>query len=214
MKLSLTGEGLLEKSQLIAWTAEKQRQIDAGVRAGMKKSVPVVKDAMQNEAIRAFALKSDRFINAFGAKLFDSRRDIPPMMLAGALKAPWVKIFETGGTIMPKKGKGLLIPLIRIGRKSFARVMRDLIDSGNAFFVKVGGKVLVFAENIRDTRSATRRFTTAARKRFGGAGRIKEVPIAVLVPSVQVRKRTRIRATALAQLPGIARAIESSMRLN
>jgi hypothetical protein len=214
MRLSLTGEGLIDRNKLTAWTREKQAAILAGTRNGMKKAQPVVKAAMQTEARRAFAVKRQNFGSAFGAKVFDARRDIPPMMLAGALKAPWVEIFETGGTLTPKSGRGLLIPLIRIGAKRFSTVMRELIRAGNASFVNVRGKVIVFAENIADTRSVTRRFTTAARKRFGGAGRLKEVPIAVLVPSVQVRKRTRIRATVQAQLPGIARAIESSMRLN
>ncbi|MCU0898159.1 MAG: DUF6441 family protein, partial [Burkholderiales bacterium] len=180
MRLSLTGDGLLDRNLLAAWTREKKGAVLAGARNGMRKAQPSVKAAMQAEARRAFSIKRANFVSAFGAKVFDARRDIPPMMLAGALKAPWVEIFETGGTITPKTGRGLLIPLIRIGTKRFGTVIRELIRAGNATFVNVRGKVIVFAENIAETRSATRRFTTAARKRFGGAGRLKEVPIAVL----------------------------------
>nr|MCU0806305.1 DUF6441 family protein [Burkholderiales bacterium] len=57
MRLSLTGEGLIDRNKLTAWTREKQAAILAGTRNGMKKAQPVVKAAMQTEARRAFAVK-------------------------------------------------------------------------------------------------------------------------------------------------------------
>jgi hypothetical protein len=148
-------------------------------------------------------------------RLFDSRPDRLPAMTVGALRAPWLESHETGATI---RGP-LLIPLTgdkRIGGKKFRRMVDALMRQGNAFFKRVNGKVLLFAENVAESRpligAFTRRFSRAARGR-GGGGRVKEVPIAILVPQVRLRKRLRIQETVRRGLPALALDIQRGMRL-
>lgn len=213
MKVVVHTGGLFDPANLKRWQNGKRGEILGGIRTGMNTVVPAMRSAMKGEARRAFRVKSAKFLNPWTAKVYSKRRDVPAMMLVGALRLPWIGGFETGATISPSRSRGLLIPLVRISDKRFRRVVADLMRAGNAFFLRVRGTVVLFAENLKETRTSTARFARAYRKKLGG-GRAKAVPIAILVSKVRLMKRTRIADTVRRNLPVLARSIQNSIRLS
>ena len=118
-----------------------------------------------------------------------------------------------GGTISGR----MLIPLTeegrRIGRRAFKRVIDTLIRSGNAYFIRKNGQAILMAENLRENASALTRFKRAERSRTGTKSikRGTEIPIAVLVPAVSMKRRFDLEGTVRGQLPVLARAIEKQL---
>ncbi|TCS97416.1 hypothetical protein EDC36_10917 [Tepidimonas ignava] len=146
-----------------------------------------------------------------GIKVFDKKADELPALWVGS-RIPWLGIHAQGGTV---RGN-LLIPLLpgRIGPKRFKAVIDGLMRSGNAFFVEKNGRVLLMAENIRENAAPLARFKRAERGRTG-AKQIKrgqEVPIAVLVRRVDLKRRLNLAAGVQRALPGLARVIERELR--
>lgn len=206
--LSLTTSGLLDPRVLDVWTREKRVKVRVGVARAMKEDGPRFSGAVNAQVRQSFKTQSRGFANQFKARIYDSKPDRLPMMLVRS-RVPWMGLYTRGGTI---RGP-LLIPLNqakRIRTDHFRRIVQQLIASGNAFFKNVNGKVILFAENIGENRGATSRFTRPLRKGLGG-GRIKrgaEIPIAILVPRVEVKKRLDLPRAVRTRLPGLARLIE------
>jgi hypothetical protein len=111
----------------------------------------------------------------------------------------------------------MLIPLTeegrRIGRRAFKRVIDALIRSGNAYFIRKGSRAILMAENLRENASSLARFKRAERKRTGtkSVKRGQEIPIAVLVPKVAMKRRFDLEGAVRGQLPALARAIEAQL---
>jgi hypothetical protein len=85
--------------------------------------------------------------------------------------------------------------------------------SGNAYFIKKNGRVLLMAENILENASQLSRFKRAERARTG-AKRIKrgqEIPIAVLVKRVDLKRRLNLVGGVQRALPALARAIQQEL---
>ena len=212
MNINLRTEGLFHRDQLESWVLSRQLAINKAVGDGMRAFVPGVKAAVRTQAQQGLKIKKRQFLQTFSAKVFDRKpRVLPVMYVYNATR--WAGIHEHGGTI---RGP-LLIPLLgdkRIGRKAFRRIVTDLLRTGNAFFKQVNGKTILFAENIRENSRGLSGFKRAERTR-SGAKRIKrgqEVPIAVLVPRVTLKKRLRIGDTVRREVPRLAALIQT--RLN
>lgn len=120
-------------------------------------------------------------------------------------------IHAQGGTVAGR----MLIPLLpsRIGPRRFKAVIDGLMRSGNAFFVEIGGRVLLMAENLRENAAQLARFKRAERLRSGAKRlqRGQEIPIAVLVRRVDLRRRFDLAAGVQRLLPALARAIQSEL---
>ena len=101
----------------------------------------------------------------------------------------------------------------RIGRKAFARVIDALMRSGNAFFIEKNGRQILMAENIKDNTAELRRFKRAERGRTGAKSikRGQEIPIAVLVRRVSLRKRFDLARSVRGDLPRLTAAIRKAM---
>jgi hypothetical protein len=158
----------------------------------------------------AFNVKRNSFVSSMQAKVLDKKTDRLPALLIGS-KIPWLGLHEKGGTI----SGNLLIPLLpgRIGPKRFKAVIDGLLRSGNAFFVEKNGKVILMAENIRENASQLNRFKRAERGRTG-AKQIKrgqEIPIAVLVKSVSLKRRLDLTGAVQRSLPRLASAIQKEL---
>ena len=69
------------------------------------------------------------------------------------------------------------------------------------------------AENLRENASALTRFKRAERQRTGTKSikRGTEIPIAVLVPNITMKRRFDLEGTVRGQLPVLARAIEKQL---
>lgn len=212
LKLSLTASGLLDKSRFDAWSRQKQAAIHKAVAAGMRDGGKVVADGVRRKMKTDFTVKKAAFVNSLRAKVYDRDPDKLPAVLIGS-KIPWLGIHMRGGTISGR----MLIPLTeegrRIGRRAFKRVIDTLIRSGNAYFIRKNGQAILMAENIKENASVLTRFKRAERSRTGAKSikRGTEIPIAVLVPAVSMKRRFDLEGTVRGQMPVLARAIEKQL---
>lgn len=114
----------------------------------------------------------------------------------------------------------MLIPLHgRVGRKRFKAQIAELMRGGNAYFVKnAKGNIVLMAENIKEHDRPLSGFKRRYRKSMGGAEGIKklkrgaDVPIAVLVPRVQLKKRLQVERIVAGRIPRLSAAIEKQLR--
>jgi hypothetical protein len=107
---------------------------------------------------------------------------------------------ENGCTINRK----LLIPLHgRVGRKTFKAQIQALRRGGNAYFVRSKkGTVILMAENQREYDKPLSGFKRRYRNATG-TKRLRrgvDVPIAVLVSKVRMKKRLDVRGVVQAQM--------------
>ncbi len=210
MKIDLTASGLFDARQFNAWSTERRDAIRAALKRGMQSGGREVRDAARTQMRGAFNVKRSSFVSSMQAKVLDKKTDRLPALLVGS-KIPWLGLHEKGGTV----SGNLLIPLLpgRIGPKRFKAVVDGLLRSGNAFFVEKNGKVILMAENIRENASQLTRFKRAERARTG-AKQIKrgqEIPIAVLVKSVSLKRRLDLTGAVQRSLPRLAGAIQKEL---
>lgn len=212
LKLSLTASGLLDKSRLDGWSKQKQAAIHKAVVSGMQTGGKVVADTVRSRMNADFTVRKPAFVRSLQAKVYDRNPDKLPALLIGS-KIPWLGIHMRGGTISGR----MLIPLTeegrRIGRRAFKRVIDTLIRSGNAYFIRKNGQAILMAENIKESASVLTRFKRAERSRTGAKSikRGTEIPIAVLVPAVSMKRRFDLEGTVRGQMPVLARAIEKQL---
>ena len=130
-------------------------------------------------------------------------------------KVNWAGMHEYGGQI----GAKMLIPLNgRVGRKQFkaqiAQLMRGVNGQKGAYFIKnAKGNVVLMAENIKEHAQPLAGFKSRYRK-AEGIKRIKrgaDIPIAVLVPRVVIKKRLNVEKLVQARIPQLAIAIENNI---
>ena len=210
MKIDLTASGLFDARQFNAWSTERRDAIRAALKRGMQSGGREVRDAARTQMRGAFNVKRNSFVSSMQAKVLDKKTDRLPALLIGS-KIPWLGLHEKGGTV----SGNLLIPLLpgRIGPKRFKAVIDGLLRSGNAFYVEKNGKVILMAENIRENASQLTRFKRAERARTG-AKQIKrgqEIPIAVLVKSVSLKRRLDLTGAVQRSLPRLAGAIQKEL---
>ena len=210
MRLSLTTTGLLDPRQLAAWSTERRRAIHAAVAKGMQSGGREVRDAARSEMRSAFEVKRASFVSSMSTKVFDKKQNELPALWVGS-KIPWLGLHEKGGSV----SGNLLIPLLpgRIGPKRFRQIVDSLMRSGNAYFIKKNGRVLLMAENIKENGSQLTRFKRVERGRTG-AKQIKrgqEIPIAVLVKRVDLKRRLNLVGCVQRALPALAQAIQKEL---
>ena len=212
LKLSLAASGLLDKSKLDAWSKQKQAAIHKAVVSGMQTGGKVVADTVRSRMNADFTVRKPAFVRSLRAKVYDRNPDKLPALLIGS-RIPWLGIHVRGGTVSGR----MLIPLLpehqRMGRKAFRRVIDGLMRSGNAFFIQKNGKVILMAEAIKENAAELRRFKRAERSRTGAKSikRGTEIPVAVLVPNVTLKRRFDLEGAVRGQLSVLARAIEKQL---
>jgi hypothetical protein len=215
LKLSLTATGLLDKSKLDAWSKQKQAAIHKAVATGMQSGGKPMADAVRSRMNADFTVRKPAFVKSLRAKVYDRDPDRLPALLIGS-KIPWLGIHVRGGTLSGR----MLIPLLpehqRMGRKAFRRVIDGLLRTGNAYFIQKNGKVILMAEAIKENRRELRRFRRRLTsqgdvKRSGRSQNAEEIPIAVLVPNVTLKRRFDLEGAVRGQLHVLARAIEKQL---
>ena len=213
LKISLTTSGLLDKSTLEAWARQKRTAIHQAVATGMRAGGKEITEAVRHQMRRDFSVKKPAFVNSLRPKVYDRNPDKLPAFLIGS-RIPWLGIHVRGGTLSGR----MLIPLTeegrRIGRRAFKRVIEALLRSGNAYFIRKNGQVILMAENLKENSSALTRFKRAERHRTGAKSikRGQEIPIAVLVPKVTLKRRFDFEGAVRGQLPNLARVIEKQLK--
>lgn len=210
MKVRIRIDSVAANAQLRRWGGEFRQKVRLAAVKGMAAEAPAVTQEVRDHVTSRLNVKKRSFATSFKAKVYDRDPNRLPA-LGVSSKVPWVGIHEDGGVI----GGPLLIPLHgRVGRKRFKQIVTALIRGGNAYFIRSRGKVILMAENQPEYDSILGGFKRRFRK-ASGTKRLKrgdDVPIAVLVPSVALRKRLDVRRTTVAQIPRLARAIELRLR--
>ncbi|MBK9002286.1 MAG: hypothetical protein IPM41_00010 [Sphingomonadales bacterium] len=215
LKISLTTSGLLDKGELAAWTRSRREAIHKAVGLGMRDSSRSLTDALRTRMQSDLAIRKPAFLRSMRAKVLDRDPTRLPALLVGS-RVSWLGVHVRGATLTGK----MLIPLTesgrRMGRKAFARVIDTLMRSGNAWFIRKDGKVILMAENIKENASALTRFKRAERQRTGAKSikRGQEIPIAVLVPRVTLKRRFDFDGTVRRAMPQLAQSINRYLNRN
>lgn len=214
MQVSLTTSGLLDPAKLRAWTNAQHQKIRGAVSRAMRSEGRVMMAAAQQQAQQAFGGKR-RAANSIRFKVYDKRPQDMPALKIGS-KIPWLGMHEKGGTISGK----LLIPFGDSRPRGFRKLVAELMRGGNAYFNKVGNHAILFAENIPENAGVLRGFKRTARnlgivqtngKKGTSIARGTDIPVAVLVDRVTLRRRMKLEATVRAGLPALASAIEKEL---
>jgi hypothetical protein len=212
MKIDLVAEGLLDRRRFSAWQGGTRKAIHTAVARAMRDTGKAMGERVRSDMRAGFKVVKPKFLRSMHAKVFDRKAEEFPALYIGS-KVPWLGIHEQGGTI---RGR-MLIPLLpqhrRIGRKAFARVIDALMRSGNAFFIEKNGQQILMAENIAENAQPLARFRRAERERTGArrVRRGQEIPIAVLVRRVSLRKRFDLARSVRGDLPRLTAAIRKAM---
>ena len=212
MKIDLVAEGLLDRRRFSAWQGDTRKAIHTAVARAMRDTGKAMGERVRSDMRAGFKVVKPKFLRSMHAKVFDRKAEEFPALYIGS-KVPWLGIHEQGGTI---RGR-MLIPLLpqhrRIGRKAFARVIDALMRSGNAFFIEKNGQQILMAENIAENAQPLARFRRAERERTGArrVRRGQEIPVAVLVRRVSLRKRFDLARSVRGDLPRLTAAIRKAM---
>ena len=215
LKISLTTSGLLDKRELAAWTRSRREAIHKAVGLGMRDSSRSLTEALRTRMQSDLAIRKPAFLRSMRAKVLDRDPLRLPALLVGS-RVSWLGVHVRGATLTGR----MLIPLTesgrRMGRKAFARVIDTLMRSGNAWFIRKDGKVILMAENIKENASALTRFKRAERQRTGARSikRGQEIPIAVLVPRVTLKRRFDFDGTVRRAMPQLAQSINRYLNRN
>ena len=186
-----------------------QQLLSKAVGKAMKKEAQAIRDEVRSHVDSQMQVKRKGFLKSFRAKVLDQDPNRLPGMVVGS-RIPWSGIHENGVTISGK----MLIPIHgRLDRKAFKAYITELLRSGNAYFIKKDGKVILMAENIKENDKPLAGFKRRYRK-AEGISRLKrgaDIPIAVLVSRVTLRKRLDVEGLVVRRLPRICEAIGSEI---
>ena len=212
MKIDLVAEGLLDRRRFSAWQGDTRKTIHTAVARAMRDTGKEMAERARSEMRAGFKVVKPKFLRSMHAKVFDRKANAFPALYLGS-KVPWLGLHERGGTIQGR----MLIPLLpqhqRIGRKAFARVIDALMRSGNAWFIEKNGQKILMAENLSENARPLARFRRAERER-SGAKRLRrgqEIPIAVLVQRVILKKRFDLNRAVRVEIPRLTAAIRKAM---
>lgn len=214
MRISLAGSGLLDPSRLRAWTNKGHQQIRAAIGRAMRSEGKVIATAAQQQAQQAFGGKK-RAAKSIRYKVYDSKPQELPALKIGS-RVPWLGMHEKGGTISGK----MLLPFGDGRPRGFRKLVAELMRSGNAYFRQVGNHAILFAENVPENAGILRKFKQTARnlgivetkgKSGKSVARGTDIPVAVLVKRITLKKRLKLEATVRRGLPALARAIEREL---
>lgn len=207
-QMSLVGEGLLKPGAMRAWTRERQQQLYSGATRAMREQGRPMAKAANDQARSAMNIKRKSFPN-FKSKVYTARKDIPPVLRIYS-GVPWLGMHSRNSTITADGRNRMLIPLIRIGYWRFKVVVSTILRNGAGFWKEINGKVFLFAEYQAEYGQPLARFRRFERANRGGQ-RIRngdDIPIAMLVTRVQVKKRIDVERAVRPLIPNLVTAIE------
>jgi len=211
MKISIRIDSVAAQAQLRRWGGEFRDKVKKAVAKAMAKEATLIKQDVRAQVASQLTVVKKNFLKGFSAYVMDKDKSRLPALYVGS-RIPWVGMHEKGGVISAK----MLIPLHgRVGRKRFKAQIAELIRGGNAYFIKnAKGNVVLMAENIKEHDRPLAGFKRRYRK-AEGIKRLKrgaDIPIAVLVPRVMLKKRLDIERLVVRRIPRLAASIEQQIR--
>ncbi len=211
MRMSVRVDSAAAQAQLRRWGGDFRAKARKAAARAMAGEAAELKQAVRDHVAGQMRVVKRSFLKGFTAKVLDRDPKRLPALYVGS-RIPWSGVHERGGVIAGR----LLIPLYgRMGRKRFKAQIAELMRGGNAYFIKNDkGNVVLMAENIREHDRPLAGFKRRYRK-AEGVQRIKrgaDIPIAVLVPRVVLRKRLDIEQLVARRIPRLAAAVEAQIR--
>lgn len=211
MKISIHIDSAAAQAQLRRWGGEYRDKVKKAVARAIRSEATEIKQEVREQVSSQMAVVKNAFLKGFNAKVLDQDPNRLPALYVGS-RIPWSGIHERGGSINAR----MLIPLHgRVGRKKFKAQIAELMRGGNAYFVKnAKGNIVLMAENIKEHDRPLAGFKRRYRK-ADGVKRLKrgaDIPIAVLVPRVLLKKRLDIERLVAGRIPRLAAQIERQIQ--
>jgi len=211
MKISVRIDSAAAQAQLRRWGGEYRAKVRTAVQRAMATEAAEIREEVRRHVGGRMAVVRKSFLKSFSARVWARDPNRLPALHVGS-RIPWSGVHESGGTITGR----MLIPLHgRVGRKRFKAQIAELVRGGNAYFVKnAKGHVVLMAENIREHDRPLAGFKRRYRKAEGIA-RLKrgaDIPIAVLVPKVVLKKRLDVARLVVGRVPRLVGVIENRLR--
>lgn len=211
MKISIRIDSAAAQAQLRRWGGEYRDKVKKAVVRAIRSEATEIKQEVREQVASQMAVVKTAFLKGFNAKVLDQDPNRLPALYVGS-RIPWSGIHERGGAISAR----MLIPLHgRVGRKKFKAQIAELMRGGNAYFVKnAKGNIVLMAENIKEHDRPLAGFKRRYRK-ADGVKRLKrgaDIPIAVLVPRVVLKKRLDIERLVAGRIPRLAAQIERQIQ--
>lgn len=211
MKMAIRIDSTAAQAQLRQWGGAFRTQVQQAVRRAITREASEIREDVRRHVGSQMSVVRRFFLKGFTAKVLARDPNRLPALYVGS-RIPWAGMHEFGGTITGR----LLIPLHgRVGRKRFKAQIAELMRGGNAYFVKGRrGNLVLMAENLREHDRPLAGFKRRYRQAAGlkRLQRGADIPIAVLVPRVVLRKRLDIARLVAGRLPRLAAAIETQIR--
>lgn len=198
-KIKTRTTGIFSKDGFKKYTEKLNKQKLEAYKKAMPDSIKETRNELATRARGVFNVKSRTFNQMFTAKKYDKKQEKMPATLFYT-RSNYFSIFEFGGTIAPKKSKGLLIPFTvngrhpyqgRNGKKNFQKLIKNLQQQGKTFWRKIKGNLILFAVIDRENSKSLTKY----RRNFKTRNNLKQVrsgtpiPIAVLKKSVTIKRR-------------------------
>lgn len=207
MRISIRIDSAAGNAQLRRWGSEFRAKVQKAVERAMRTEATEIKDDVRGHVAGQMAVVRKSFLKGFTAKVLAKDPNRLPALYVGS-RIPWSGMHESGGQI----GGRMLIPLYgRVGRKRFKAQVSELMRGGNAYFIKnAKGNIVLMAENIKEHDRPLSGFKRRYRK-AEGVKRLKrgaDIPIAVLVPKVVLKKRLNVEHLVAGRIPRLSAAVE------
>lgn len=210
MRISIRLDSPVALAHLRRWGGEIREKAHKAAARGIKEEANELKADVRTHVGSKLTVAKKSFVKGFTAKVLDKDKKRLPALYVGSGIA-WAGMHEKGGTIQGR----MLIPLHgRVGRKLFKRQIAELMRSGNAYFIKnKRGNIVLMAENIAENDRVLSGFKRRYRK-DSGIKKLKrgaDIPIAVLVKRVSVKKRIDIEKLVASRIPRLAASIQKHL---
>lgn len=207
MRISIRIDSAAGNAQLRRWGGEFRTKVQKAVERAIRTEAAEIKDDVRGHVAGQMAVVRKSFLKGFTAKVLAKDPKRLPALYVGS-RIPWSGMHESGGQI----GGRMLIPLHgRVGRKRFKAQVAELMRGGNAYFIKnAKGNIVLMAENIKEHDRPLSGFKRRYRK-AEGVKRLKrgaDIPIAVLVPKVVLKKRLNVERLVAGRIPRLSAAVE------
>ncbi len=211
MRISVRINSAAAQAQLRRWGGEFRAKVQKAVERAITSEASELKEDVRSHVAGQMAVVKKSFLKGFTARVLAKDPKRLPALYVGS-RIPWSGMHEKGGTIAGR----MLIPLHgRVGRKRFKAQVAELMRGGNAYFIKnAKGHIVLMAENLKEHDRPLAGFKRRYRK-AEGVKRLKrgaDVPIAVLVPKVALKKRLDVERLVAGRIPRLSAAIEKQIR--
>ena len=211
MRISIRIDSQAAQAQLRRWGGTFRDTVRKAVARSIASEAVTLKQDVRSHVAGQMAVVKKSFVKGVTAKVLDKDTQRLPALYVGS-RIPWSGIHERGGAIQGR----MLIPLHgRVGRKRFKAQIAELMRGGNTYFIKnAKGNIVLMAENIQEHDRPLSGFKRRYRQ-AEGIKRLKrgaDVPIAVLVPRVQLKKRLSVERLVAGRIPRLSARIEKQIQ--